>query len=103
MPGATAYGGLIDVLRPNEGDVIFVSAASGAVGSLVGMLAKNVYNCTVIGSCGGAEKCALITEKFGYDHAIDYKTATGFDNLKAGMIITSNRIDINYNTCYFMS
>ncbi len=84
MPGATAYGGLIDVLRPVEGEVIFISAASGAVGSLVGMLAKNVFNCTVIGSCGGPEKGALITEKFGYDKAIDYKTAVSFDGLKDG-------------------
>jgi len=57
MPGSTAYGGLIDVLRPKEGETLFVSAASGAVGSLVGMIAKNIYKCKVIGSCGGHEKC----------------------------------------------
>ena len=57
MPGSTAYGGLIDVLRPIEGETLFVSAASGAVGSLVGMIAKNIYKCKVIGSCGGHEKC----------------------------------------------
>lgn len=49
MPGATAYGGLIDVLRPNHGDTIWVSGAGGAVGSMVGQIAKNVYGCTVIG------------------------------------------------------
>lgn len=85
MPGSTAYGGLVDVLQPKEGQTIFVSAASGAVGSLVGMLAKNVYNCTVIGSCGGPVKCALIKEKFGYDHAIDYKTIANKDELKAAL------------------
>ena len=73
MPGSTAYGGLIDVLKVKEGETIFVSAASGAVGSLVGMIAKNVYHCTVIGSCGGPEKAALIKDKFGFDHALDYK------------------------------
>jgi len=74
MPGSTAYGGLIDVLRPQAEQVIFVSAASGAVGSLVGQLAKRIFGCTVIGSAGGNEKCKLITEKMGYDKSIDYKT-----------------------------
>lgn len=85
MPGSTAYGGLTDVLQPKQGDTIFVSAASGAVGSLVGMLAKNVYNCKTIGSCGGPEKVALIKDMFGYDHAIDYKTVKNKDELKAAL------------------
>ena len=74
MPGSTAYGGLLDVLKVKAGETIFVSAAAGAVGGLVGMIAKNVYGCKVIGSCGGPAKCALIKEKYGFDHAIDYKT-----------------------------
>jgi len=80
MPGATAYGGLIDVLRPKApkegeaGETLFVSAAAGAVGGLVGQIAKTQYNCTVIGSCGGAAKNALIVEKYGFDKAIDYKS-----------------------------
>jgi NADPH-dependent curcumin reductase CurA len=49
MPGSTAYGGLLDVLRPLKGETIFVSSASGAVGGLVGMIAKNVFGCKVIG------------------------------------------------------
>lgn len=73
MPGATAYGGFIDVLKPNTGETLFVSSAAGAVGSLVGQLAKNVYNCTVVGSCGGPTKNAHIKSKYGFDHAIDYK------------------------------
>ena len=77
MPGATAYGGFIDVLRPKKGETIFVSSAAGAVGSMVGQLAKNIYDCHVIGSCGGAEKNKLIKEKFGFDGAIDYKAVTG--------------------------
>lgn len=83
MPGSTAYGGLVDVLRPNEGETIFISAASGAVGGLVGMIAKSVYNCTVIGSCGGPEKCRIVKEKYGFDHAIDYKKASNKEELAA--------------------
>lgn len=75
MPGSTAYGGLIDVLRPNQGETIFISAASGAVGGLVGMLAKAIYNCKTVGSCGGPEKCELLRSFYGFDHAIDYKQA----------------------------
>ncbi len=76
MPGSTAYGGLIDVLRPLEGETIFISAASGAVGSVVGQLAKHLYKCNVIGSVGGPAKSALVKEKFGFDHAIDYKAVS---------------------------
>ena len=74
MPGSTAYGGLIDVLKPLKGETIFISAASGAVGSLVGQLAKKLFDCKVIGSAGGPKKCTNLIEKFGFDHAIDYKT-----------------------------
>jgi NADPH-dependent curcumin reductase CurA len=49
MPGSTAYGGLLDILRPLKGETIFISSASGAVGGLVGMMAKNVFGCKVIG------------------------------------------------------
>ena len=73
MPGSTAYGGLIDILRPKQGETIFISAASGAVGSLVGLIAKNIFNCTVIGSCGGPQKCEIVTKELGFDHVIDYK------------------------------
>lgn len=83
MPGSTAYGGLLDVLRPNVGETLFVSGAAGAVGGLVGMLAKNLFNCTVIGSCGGPAKCQLIKDKYGFDHAIDYKTISSADELAA--------------------
>eukprot|EP00930_Biecheleria_cincta_P069437 TRINITY_DN57182_c0_g1_i1.p1 TRINITY_DN57182_c0_g1~~TRINITY_DN57182_c0_g1_i1.p1 ORF type:complete len:350 (-),score=57.59 TRINITY_DN57182_c0_g1_i1:169-1218(-) len=73
MPGSTAYGGLIEVLRPKKGETIWVSGAAGAVGSMVGQLAKQVYGCTVIGSAGGPDKCRMVKEKFGFDHCIDYK------------------------------
>lgn len=77
MPGATAYGGLIDILACNKGETIWVSAAAGAVGSMVGMLAKNVFGCKVIGSAGGPEKCKMVVEKFGFDACVDYREAKG--------------------------
>lgn len=81
MPGATAYGGFIDVLRPQEGETLFVSSAAGAVGSMVGQIAKNVKGCKVIGSCGGSEKNAIVKDKFGFDDCIDYKTIKGAKEL----------------------
>lgn len=85
MPGSTAYGGLIDVLRPLKGETIFISAASGAVGALVGQIAKHLYDCVVIGSCGGPAKCALAKDTFGYDHVIDYKTCENVEQLIAAL------------------
>jgi NADPH-dependent curcumin reductase CurA len=97
MPGSTAYGALIDILRPEAGQNIFISAASGAVGSVVGMLAKKQFGCTVIGSCGGPEKCALLKEKFGFDHAIDYKACANADELTAALKIAApNGIDMYF-------
>ena len=84
MPGATAYGG-IDVLRPVKGETIFISAAAGAVGGLVGQLAKTLYDCKVIGSCGGPAKGKMITEEWGFDHAIDYKMCKDKDELVAAL------------------
>jgi NADPH-dependent curcumin reductase CurA len=81
MPGSTAYGGFIDILQPKRGETLFVSAASGAVGGLVGMIAKHVYGCKVIGSCGGEEKCNFIRDYYGFDHAIDYKKASSKEDL----------------------
>lgn len=97
MPGSTAYGGLIDVLRPNKNETIFISAASGAVGSLVGQLAKQLYNCTVIGSCGGPEKCEL-AKGFGFDHVIDYKECKSADELaeKLRAVAPNGTIDMYF-------
>ncbi len=71
MPGLTAYVGLLKIAALKEGDVVFVSAAAGAVGSVVCQIAK-IKGCTVIGSAGGEEKCAFLRE-IGVDHVIDYK------------------------------
>jgi NADPH-dependent curcumin reductase CurA len=77
MPGITAWIGLKHLIEPKEGQTVAVSAASGAVGSVVGQLAKQM-GCRVVGIAGGAEKCRLVTEGFGFDACIDYK-AGGLD------------------------
>ena len=74
MTGMTAYFGLLEEGRPNEGDTVVVSGAAGAVGSVVGQIAK-LKGCTAIGIAGGEDKCRMIIEDFGFDAAIDYKTA----------------------------
>lgn len=83
MPGSTAYGGLIDILKPVQGQTLFISAASGAVGALVGQLAKKIFNCKVIGSCGSEEKCSIITNELGFDASINYKVYSDVDKLTA--------------------
>ena len=72
MPGMTAYFGLIDIGHPAEGETVVVSGAGGAVGGVVGQIAK-LKGCRVVGIAGGAEKCSYITE-LGFDAAIDYKS-----------------------------
>lgn len=62
-----------------------MSAAAGAVGGVVGQLAKSLYNCKVIGSCGGPQKTKLITEEWGFDHAIDYKSLKTKEDLVAAL------------------
>jgi len=70
--GLTAYFGLLDIGRPKEGETLVVSAAAGAVGSLVGQIG-NIKGCHVVGIAGGPEKCRWIVEDLGFDAAIDYK------------------------------
>jgi NADPH-dependent curcumin reductase CurA len=72
MPGRTAYFGLNRVAKPKQGDTLVVSAASGAVGSVVGQLGK-IYGCNVIGVAGGPEKCLYVKEVLKFDECIDYK------------------------------
>lgn len=82
MTGLTAYFGLLEVGALKEGEQVVVSAAAGAVGSVVGQIAK-IYGCRVVGIAGGAEKCRYLTEELGFDVAVDYK-AEGFEKaLKA--------------------
>ncbi|ELR18448.1 zincbinding dehydrogenase family oxidoreductase [Acanthamoeba castellanii str. Neff] len=73
MPGLTAYFGLLDIGDPKEGETVFVSGAAGAVGSLVGQIAK-LKGCRVVGSAGDDEKVAWLKEELGFDDAFNYKT-----------------------------
>lgn len=75
MTGLTAYFGLLDIGEPREGDTVLVSAAAGAVGSVVGQLAK-IKGCRAVGLAGTDEKCRWLTEEAGFDAAINYKTAS---------------------------
>ena len=75
MPGITAYTGLTRIGTIQEGDNVFVSGAAGAVGSAVGQFARLLGANKVYGSAGGPEKCQLLTSKYGFDEAIDYKAA----------------------------
>jgi NADPH-dependent curcumin reductase CurA len=71
-PGLTAYKGLLAVGQPKEGETVVVSGAAGAVGSLVGQIAK-LRGCRVVGIAGGPRKCAYVTDDLGFDAAVDYK------------------------------
>jgi NADPH-dependent curcumin reductase len=73
MTGMTAYFGLLDTGQPKPGDMVVVSAAAGAVGAVVGQIAK-IKDCRVVGIAGGAEKCRYIVQELGFDAAIDYKS-----------------------------
>jgi NADPH-dependent curcumin reductase CurA len=73
MPGLTAYMGLLDIGQPKAGETVVVAAATGAVGSLVGQIAK-LKGCKVIGIAGGEEKCRSAVEELGFDACIDHKS-----------------------------
>lgn len=81
MPGMTAYFGITEVGKIKEGDVVVVSGAAGAVGSIVGQIAK-IKGCRVIGIAGGPDKCKYIVEELGFDGAIDYKNEDVKERLK---------------------
>ncbi len=72
VAGPTALVGLMEIGQPKPGDTVVVSAAAGAVGMLVGQIAK-IHGCRTIGIAGGAEKCARLKAEFGYDEVVDYK------------------------------
>jgi len=72
MPGMTAYFGLLDICQPTEGETVVVSGAAGAVGALVGQIAR-IKGCRVVGIAGGPDKCRYLTDELGFDAAIDYK------------------------------
>jgi NADPH-dependent curcumin reductase CurA len=82
MPGMTAWYGLTQIIQPKEGETIVVSAASGAVGSVVGQLAKR-RGCRAVGIAGGTEKCRYVVDELGFDACVDYKAGNLVDDLKA--------------------
>jgi NADPH-dependent curcumin reductase len=92
MPGVTAWVGLLDICQPKAGETVVVSAASGAVGSAVGQLAK-LKGCRAVGIAGGKRKCDYVVQELGFDAAVDYKAGRLNDDLKAA---APNGID-----CYF--
>lgn len=74
MPGFTAYMGLLDIGQPKAGETVVVAAASGAVGSVVGQVAK-LKGCRIIGIAGSADKCRYVVEELGFDACIDHRSA----------------------------
>jgi hypothetical protein len=76
MPGVTAWYGLMRICQPKPGQTIVVSAASGAVGSAVGQLAKS-RGCRAVGIAGGADKCSYVKKELGFDACVDYKATMG--------------------------
>ena len=81
MPGMTAYFGIMEVGKIKEGDVVLVSGAAGAVGSVVGQVAK-IKGCTVVGIAGGEEKCKYVKNELGFDACIDYKNKSVYKGIK---------------------
>ena len=84
MPGVTAWIGLNTIIEPKAGETIVVSAASGAVGSVVGQLAK-AQGCRAVGLAGGPQKCKVVVEEFGFDACIDYKQHPDLKSLSAAL------------------
>jgi NADPH-dependent curcumin reductase CurA len=92
MPGWTAYFGLLDVGQPKAGETVVVSAASGAVGSVVGQIAK-IKGCRAVGIAGGPEKCRYVTHELGFDACVDYKAGNLAQELNAAC---PNGVDVNF-------
>jgi NADPH-dependent curcumin reductase CurA len=82
MPGWTAYFGLLEVGQPKAGETVVVSAASGAVGSVVGQIAR-IKGCRAVGIAGGPEKCRYVVEELGFDACVDYKAGSLAADLRA--------------------
>ncbi|HUW36227.1 MAG TPA: NADP-dependent oxidoreductase [Rhodocyclaceae bacterium] len=84
MPGVTAWVGLMDICAPKAGETVVVTAASGAVGSVVGQLAK-IHGARAVGIAGGAEKCRYVVDELGFDACIDYQAGKLREDLKAAV------------------
>lgn len=92
MTGLTAWVGIRQIGKPQEGETVVVSAAAGAVGSVAGQLAK-ADGARVVGIAGGSEKCALLTNELGFDAAVDYKADDWREQLAAA---TPDGIDVDF-------
>lgn len=93
MPGMTAYFGLLETGQPKAGETVVVSGAAGAVGTVVGQIAK-IKGCTVVGIAGGKEKCDYLVNELGFDGAIDYKN----EDVKQGLKRTCpNGVDVYFD------
>jgi NADPH-dependent curcumin reductase CurA len=92
MPGMTAWFGLFEIGKPKPGETVVVSAASGAVGSVVGQLAKD-EGCRVVGIAGGAAKCEYVVKELGFDACVDYKAGKLVEDLRAAC---PDGIDVNF-------
>jgi NADPH-dependent curcumin reductase len=84
MPGVTAWVGLLDICQPKAGETVVVSAASGAVGSVVGQIAR-LKGCRAVGIAGGRQKCDHVVKELGFDACVDYKAGTLNEGLKAAV------------------
>ncbi|RTD98169.1 NADP-dependent oxidoreductase [Variovorax atrisoli] len=84
MPGVTAWYGLVKIIAPKAGETVVITAASGAVGSAFGALAK-ARGCRVVGIAGGAEKCKYVTDELGFDACIDYRQHTDVKSMSAAL------------------
>jgi NADPH-dependent curcumin reductase CurA len=93
MPGMTAYFGLLDIGKPEEGETVVVSGAAGAVGATVGQIAK-IKGCRAVGIAGGPEKCQMLIDDFGFDAAIDYKNDELLPALREKC---PNRVDVFFD------
>jgi NADPH-dependent curcumin reductase CurA len=92
MPGLTAYVGLLDIGQPKPGETVVVSAASGAVGAIVGQLAK-IKGCRAVGIAGSPEKCRYVVDDLGFDACLNYKTDDLVPALRAAC---PNGVDIDF-------
>ncbi|WP_198085050.1 NADP-dependent oxidoreductase [Variovorax sp. E3] len=84
MPGVTAWYGLVKIIAPKAGETVVITAASGAVGSAFGALAK-ARGCRVVGIAGGAEKCKYVTDELGFDACIDYRQHPDVKTMSAAL------------------
>jgi len=92
MPGFTAWFGLFEIGQPKAGETVVVSAASGAVGSVVGQLAK-IRGCRAVGIAGGRAKCDHVVHELGFDACVDHRAGNLYDDLRAAC---PNGIDVDF-------